>query len=96
MVSVFSPPDRDLLKKSFHTVYACTYQGEAALQVIKVTNAIESVVAMIPFFQVRSDGEIIEPNEEYFLAEQPSLEVARFFGFNEYGEDSDAEDDDPT
>ena len=28
LVSIFSPPDIDLLNTSYHTVYSCEYQGE--------------------------------------------------------------------
>jgi hypothetical protein len=92
MVSVYSPPDQNLLKKSFQTVYICTYEGETSLQVIEVVNTIESLVAMVPNFRVQPDGEIVEPENEFFLVERPSLEVARFFGFDRYEDDSDADD----
>ncbi|KAK7454586.1 hypothetical protein VKT23_011338 [Stygiomarasmius scandens] len=36
MVSMFSVPDLKLLEDSYGTVYACHYQGEAALLTIDV------------------------------------------------------------
>ncbi|KAF9462672.1 hypothetical protein BDZ94DRAFT_1194350, partial [Collybia nuda] len=47
VISVFSPPDCDLLPQSFQTVYACHYQGDHALLVIDIEQ-IESVILIIP------------------------------------------------
>lgn len=47
MVSVYSPPDKDLLAQSSHTLWSCCYRGEQRLQIIDV-HSIQAVVAMIP------------------------------------------------
>ncbi|KAK7037053.1 hypothetical protein R3P38DRAFT_2517049 [Favolaschia claudopus] len=36
LISVYSPPNPDLLAKSFHTVAECDYFGDDNLQVIQV------------------------------------------------------------
>ncbi|KAA1473018.1 hypothetical protein DENSPDRAFT_899721 [Dentipellis sp. KUC8613] len=48
LVSLYSEPDQNLLQASFKTVWACHYQGQNALKVIKI-NAIKAVVGMVPF-----------------------------------------------
>ena len=42
---------------------------------------------MVPCFQVQPDGAIVVPENSHFLVEQPSLEVARFFGLIEDDEE---------
>jgi hypothetical protein len=56
-------------------------------------NSIVSVVGMVPCFEVKPDGTIVVPEQLYFLVEQPSLEVARFFGLREDEDDDEDEDD---
>ncbi|KAH8802337.1 hypothetical protein DL96DRAFT_1773948 [Flagelloscypha sp. PMI_526] len=48
MVSVFSPPDKDLLHQSSGSLWAAHYRGADDLRVIEA-KSIQSVVAMIPF-----------------------------------------------
>ncbi|TFK76581.1 hypothetical protein BDN72DRAFT_809271 [Pluteus cervinus] len=48
LVSVYSVPDAELLANSHNTLHVCRYAGHKKLRVIQV-EAIESVVAMIPF-----------------------------------------------
>lgn len=91
MLSIFSDPDQELLRKSSQTVYECHYRGQEVLQVVEF-NSILSVVGMVPCFQVMPDGVIVVPENLYFLVEQPSLEVARFFGL--IGDEEDDEDND--
>jgi len=90
MLSIFSDPDQELLRKSSQTVYECCYRGQEVLKAVEF-NSIISVVGMVPCFQVKPDGTIVVPENSYFLVEQPSLEVARFFGLIE-DEDEDEED----
>ncbi|KIJ07230.1 hypothetical protein PAXINDRAFT_59997, partial [Paxillus involutus ATCC 200175] len=47
LVSCFTPPRLDLLRKSFGTYFACKYQGEADLTVIPAVS-VQSVVLMVP------------------------------------------------
>ncbi|KAJ7462837.1 hypothetical protein FB451DRAFT_961802, partial [Mycena latifolia] len=47
LVSVYSPPDADLLRESFDTVAQCEYFGEENLHVINITQ-IQAGVGMVP------------------------------------------------
>lgn len=91
VVSVFSPPDRDLLHQSFQTVYVCHYQGADALSVIDIKQ-IESVVSMIPYFKVTPDGELEIPETEHFLMEKIGLDITPLLGEDEEDEGPDEDD----
>ncbi|KAF9463097.1 hypothetical protein BDZ94DRAFT_637947, partial [Collybia nuda] len=88
VISVFSPPNHDLLHQSFQTVYACHYQGVDALLVIDIKQ-IESVVSMIPYFKVTPDGELEIPETEHFLMEKIGLDITSLLGKEEDDEGPD-------
>ncbi|KAA1473446.1 hypothetical protein DENSPDRAFT_779875 [Dentipellis sp. KUC8613] len=69
MVSMYGPPDADLLKLSSHTVWSCQYQGQSAMKVVHV-NTIQSVVAMVPH-QSRQEW-----TNRYFVVEKMGLDIA--------------------
>ncbi|KAM6491245.1 hypothetical protein JOM56_013484 [Amanita muscaria] len=78
VLSIFSPPDLQLLKESHHTIYSCHYQGDDELVACNV-NCIKSLVAMVPYFKVIPEtGEITIPTTEHFLVEKPHLELTYF------------------
>ncbi|KAJ7136449.1 hypothetical protein C8R43DRAFT_893888, partial [Mycena crocata] len=77
LISVYSPPNAALLKKSFETVAECDYFGEDNLQVIEVAQ-IQAGIAMIP---IGGDG-------TYFVGEKLGLEIASMGGAED---DVDAE-----
>lgn len=85
MVSLYSPPDHDLLKKTFGTLYVCQYQGDVALLVIPV-KSILALAAMVPCFSLTPDGDVHTPENEWFAVEKLSLEA-------DVGDDEDEEDD---
>jgi hypothetical protein len=94
LVSIYSNPNQDLLRTSYQTIYACSHQGNAALQVIDIKSII-SVVALVPFFVVNPDGTIEQPEDEFFLVEKPGLDVATLIGEEEEEEyDGENEEDD--
>ena len=74
MVSIYSQPDHDLLKKTFYTIYQCRYEGDTALLVIPV-KCISSFVAMVPRFCLTPDGEVHTPKNEWFLVQKFSLDA---------------------
>ncbi|SJL09586.1 uncharacterized protein ARMOST_12966 [Armillaria ostoyae] len=90
LVSIYSPPNMSLLAESFQTVYTCDYQGDADLRAIFVTD-IAAVVAMVPFFTVTNEGDIITPENKYFLVEKPGLEISELRGEEE--DDTEGEED---
>jgi hypothetical protein len=88
VVSVFSPPDQELLNCSFQTVYACHYRGDNILKAIDV-KTIESVVSMIPYFRITTEGAIVVPDTEHFLVEKLSMAITALLG-----EDNDNDEED--
>jgi hypothetical protein len=71
--STYSPPDQELLRRSFNTLWTCRYQGAEALRVIDVTD-IHSVVAMVP---------LPHNNNLFFVGEKLGLDVAMLGGIEE-------------
>lgn len=78
LVSLYSPPNKYLLRTSNDTLVVCRYEGEAALCVIEA-KSILSVVAMVPF-PFLLDGR----DNSYFMIEKVGLDVI----------EADLEDDD--
>jgi hypothetical protein len=68
LVSVYGPPDQQMLDDSFHTLWACHYLGSANLKIIKLEEII-SVVSMQPFHQNQGD-----PDNLYFVVEKSGLD----------------------
>lgn len=87
LISVYGPPDDELLEESYDTLWACRYHGEDNFQVVNAKQLL-SVVAMVPFTPpaIALDGEELgEYGEEwYFVVEKPGLEV---FGLREDNEE---------
>jgi hypothetical protein len=77
MVSIYSPPHVGLLALSYHTLWSCTYQGDASLRVIDV-KSISVVVAMVPHQPFTED-----PVPCHFIVEKPGLDVASLGGSTE-------------
>jgi hypothetical protein len=98
LVSLFSPPDRDLLVESQNTTEVCHYNGDSALQIVDV-KAISTVVSMFPDFQVTPEGEILTPENQYVLMEPPLLKLVSLHGLlndndNDNGNGNDDNNDD--
>ncbi|KAK7446691.1 hypothetical protein VKT23_014386 [Stygiomarasmius scandens] len=93
MVSVFSAPNSKLLEDSYGTVYACHYQGEAALLTIDVKK-IQSVVAMVPYFNITGTGDIETHETLHFLVEKPGLEITELKEAEKDDEERDDDDQD--
>jgi len=70
MVSLYGPPDPDLLAASHGTYWSSNHQGNAALHVID-HDKIQSVVAMVPI------------GERYFLVEKMGMELAQICGLED-------------
>lgn len=81
MLSVYSPPNADLLKLSAYTLYSCRPGGDHGIRVIDVKN-IDSVVAVLPH---PASSICAHPELEgcVYIAEKPGLDVARMAGFEE-------------
>ncbi|KAG1724977.1 hypothetical protein EDB19DRAFT_1915281 [Suillus lakei] len=82
LVSEYGPPHPELLERSFQTVIACTYRGDASLRLIEVSH-IQSVVAMIPHQFPSIDGVL------FYLVERPGLDIIRMGGIEDNIPDED-------
>lgn len=71
LISVYSPPDAELLKFSHGTLWSCTHEGNDGLQIINV-KTIKAVVAMIPHRPTLPSG-ITE--DRFFMVEKAGLDV---------------------
>ncbi|KAG2046769.1 hypothetical protein BDR06DRAFT_898584 [Suillus hirtellus] len=86
LVSLYSAPDRQLLKLSHQTVWSCTDQGEAGLCVVDVTN-IQAVVAVIPHRPTLPSG---VTEDRLFVVEKTGLDVS-YTGVFAEEDDNDGE-----
>ncbi|KAG1843970.1 hypothetical protein F4604DRAFT_1937843 [Suillus subluteus] len=82
LVSQFSPPHAELLRRSFQTVVACHYGGDTSLKLVKVS-AIQSVVAMVPHPFPGID------NMLFYLIEWPGLDIIQMGGVEDIVADED-------
>jgi hypothetical protein len=90
LVSVFSPPDQEILELSNHAAYICHHGGTDAFTVVDA-KAITEVVSMVPDFQVAANGDIIVPENRFSLVEAPFIKLAELCGVAE--DDNDDNDD---
>lgn len=74
MVSVYSPPDPDILEESYGTVWSCTYAGVGSLKVYPVS-FIKAVVAVVPF-----EHGVARESTRHFVVEKPGLDVGILSG----------------
>jgi hypothetical protein len=86
LVSMFSPPDQEVLELSQHAAYICCYEDLAGFRVMDV-KAITAVVSMVPDYEVTTEGDIIIPENRFSLVEAPFLKLATLCGT--LGEDDD-------
>ena len=75
LVSMFSPPNQELLDLSHCAVYICHSGGIDGLTVMDV-KAITAVVSMVPDFQVTAEGKIIISDNRFLLVEAPFVTSA--------------------
>ena len=90
LVSMFSPPDQEILELLSRAAYICHHGGTEALMVVDV-KAITAVVFMVPDYQVTAEGEIIIPENRFSLMEALFIRLAVLCGIVE--DDTDGIDD---
>jgi hypothetical protein len=73
MLSLYSPPNIDLLRKSSGALWSCMYQGQAALCVTEVKNIL-SVVGVVPFPQTSTH------NGSFYVVEQMGADIMSLSG----------------
>lgn len=75
LVSIYSPPDADILEQSYHTLWACEYTGSDGFQVVSISS-IMSIVSMQPLPQRPGD-----PNNLWFVVEKSGLDDTELTGY---------------
>lgn len=75
LISLYGPPDADMLEDSYHTLWACTYNGDDSLEVIPVSEII-SVVSMQPLPPKAGD-----PENLWFVVEKSGLDDIEVTGY---------------
>ena len=78
MISVYSEPHGELLKKSHGSFISCKYSGDDSLVVVDIS-CIQAVVAMVPHCLRSAEGD----DDRFFLIEKPGLDVANLGGADE-------------
>ena len=81
LVSLYGPPDPDLLSDSFNTLWACTYSGAENLSVIAV-KSILSVVSVQPLPTVDGD-----PDGLFFIVEKSGLDDVELTGYTDLAQE---------
>jgi|SRR6266478_10170328 len=79
LVSLFTPPDEELLEQSHHAVYICHYGSLDTLRVVDI-KSITTVVSMVPDYHVTVDGDIVIPDNTFSLVEAPLLKLTALCG----------------
>jgi len=77
VVSIYGPPDADMLTKSSHALWAAAYMGDTNLHVIEVKDIV-SVVSMQPLPQRPGD-----PDNLWFVIEKSGLDDTELTGYVE-------------
>jgi hypothetical protein len=74
LISLYDPPDPDLLRDSSNALWVAHYRGDDNLKVIDI-KSIATCVAMIPFTK--------PPDGRFFVCEKMGLEVGNLSGLIE-------------
>ena len=75
LVSMYGPPDEDMLEESYNTLYACHYQGTSDLKIIKASSIL-SVISMQPLPKLPGD-----PENLWFVIEKSGLDDTELHGY---------------
>jgi len=75
LISLYGPPDADILEDSYHTLWACKYHGDDNLKVIPIS-AIISVISMQPLPRKTGD-----PENLWFVVEKSGLDDIEITGY---------------
>ncbi|KAF8156905.1 hypothetical protein B0H34DRAFT_675283 [Crassisporium funariophilum] len=75
LVSIYGPPDADMLEDSYHTLWACAYSGDNNLKVIPVL-VIISLVSMQPL-----PSKVGNPENLWFVVEKLGLDDIEITGY---------------
>ncbi|KAG2755621.1 hypothetical protein P692DRAFT_20869003 [Suillus brevipes Sb2] len=84
VISLYSTPDLELLRRSHHTFVSCVHQEDKELIAINVTS-IQSVVTMIPHS--------LNGQQHFYMVEWPGADVTYLGGYLEDNQAGGGEDD---
>ena len=83
MLSLYTPPNEELSRKSFGVVLSCMYQGQNNLLVVDA-KCIRSVVALVPFPDTSPCHTSNPPqNGPFYVVEKMGMDVACMGGIME-------------
>jgi len=77
LVSVYGPPNEDFLEDSFHSLWACTYNGDSNLRIIEISSII-SVVSMQPLPKLSGEEGL---GDLWFVVEKSGLDDTELTGY---------------
>ncbi len=77
LLSMYSPPDADLLEDSHHALWACSYSGDSDLRIISISS-IMSVVSMQPLPKLSADED-----DRWFVVEKSGLDDTELTGYTD-------------
>ena len=75
LVSLYGPPNAEMLEQSFRTLWACTYSGLNNLLVIPISSII-TIISMQPLPRLPED-----PEDLWFVIEKSGLDDTEISGY---------------
>jgi hypothetical protein len=86
MVSLYGPPDAQLLQDSYGTYWTALRLGDAALAIVPISNILANVM-IAPNEQLKNVRAEAAHEDWWFLVEKPGMKVSELIGRAE--EDND-------
>ena len=77
ILSIYGPPNQEMLEESSYTLHACKYKGQENLYCLTVTEII-SIVLMQPLPQLPED-----PEDLWFVVEKSGLDDVQLVRYHE-------------
>lgn len=75
LLSIYGPPNQEMLEESSYTLHACEYKGDEGLRCLPVTEIV-STVSMQPLPRRPED-----PENLWFVVEKSGLDDVQLIGY---------------
>jgi hypothetical protein len=75
LLSIYGPPNQEMLEESSYTLHACEYRGDEGLRCLPVTEIV-SIVSMQPLPRLPED-----PENLWFVVEKSGLDDVQLIGY---------------
>lgn len=75
LLSLYGPPNQEMLEESSYTLHACEYKGQENLRCLPVTEIV-SVVSMQPLPRLPED-----PEDLWFVVKKSGLDDVQLTGY---------------